>query len=210
MDIGKIYKIYGYGLTYYGSTTESIKRRLARHKGHYKDYKDGKRTDKITVFNIFDKGDDYDIELIEHFICPDKKTLLDKENHYITTNECVNKCVPNRTPEQLKQRQKEYIEKNKEKINETSRLWAEKNRREKGIKEKVIGFDKNEYQKKRNKEQRANETPEEKEIRLQKRREQYKNNNVNEKQKEYLNNPEIKEKRRLQQIERRNKDIIVK
>lgn len=208
-DIGKIYKICGYGMNYYGSTTESIKRRLARHKSHYKDYLDNKRTDKITVFDIFDKGDDYNIVLIEHFICPDKKTLLDRENHYITSFECVNKCVPNRTLEQLKDRQKKYNEKNKETIREYKKEWAEKNRREKGIKEKAKGFNENEYHKEYNKIKRANETPEQKEIRLEKRREAYKNNNLNEKQKEYLNNPDIKEKRRLQQIERRkeNKDI---
>ncbi len=184
MDIGKIYKITGYGLNYYGSTTESIKRRLARHKGHYQDYLNNKRTDRITVFNIFDKGEDYTIELIEHFICPDKKTLLDKENYYITNNICVNKCVPNRTPEQLKERQKKYNELHKDKIRETSKIWAEKDRRAKGIKEKVIGFDENKYHREYNKAKRANETPEQKEARLQKRREQYKNKPQTEEQKE--------------------------
>lgn len=179
MDIGKIYKISGYGLNYYGSTTESIKRRLARHKANYKDFLDGKRTDNITVYKIFEKGDDYNIELIEHFICPDKKTLLDKENYYITNNECVNLCVPNRTPEQIKERQKKYNEKNKDKIRETAKKWAEKNRRKKGIKEKVIGFDNKKYQNEWAKNKRAKETPEEKELRLQKRREQYKLKKLN-------------------------------
>jgi|688.fasta_scaffold344199_2 hypothetical protein len=208
MDIGKIYKISGYGLNYYGSTTESIKRRLARHKGHYKDFKDGKRTDKITVFDIFDKGDDYTIELIEHFICPDKKTLLDKENYYITNNECVNKCVPNRTPEQLKERQKKYNENHKEQIKETAKKWAEKDRREKGckIKSEMVLTKEVGYSSRKARERRENETQEQKDIRLAKRREAYKNKNLAEKQREYLNNPEIKEKRRLQQIERRNKE----
>lgn len=174
MDIGKIYKISGYGLNYYGSTTESIKRRLARHKSHYKDFNNGKRTDKISVFRIFDLGDDYNIELIEHFVCPDKKTLLDRENYYISNNECVNICIPNRTMEQIKERQKLYNDNNKEQIKETARLWAEKNRREKGIKPKVIGFDEKKYHREYNKNKRANETPEQKEIRLAKRRAQYK------------------------------------
>ena len=174
MDIGKIYKISGYGLSYYGSTTESIKRRLARHKSHYQDYLDKKRTDRISVFDIFDKGDEYDIELIEHFICPDKKTLLDRENHHITNNECVNICVPNRTLEQKKDRQMKYNEKHKEEIRRYKKEWAEKNRRDKGIKEKVIGFDEKKYHREYNKVKRANETPEQREIRLQKRREQYK------------------------------------
>lgn len=176
MDIGKIYKIIGYGLTYYGSTTESIKRRLARHKSHYKDFKDGKRIDKITVFDIFDRGEDYEIILVEHFICPDKKTLLDKENYYITTNECVNKCIPNRTLEQLKERQKKYNENHREQIKNTAKKWAEKDRREKGCKikaEMIISKDPD-YQAKWAREKRAKETPEQKEARLQKRREQYK------------------------------------
>lgn len=173
MDIGKIYKISGYGLNYYGSTTESIKRRLARHKAHYKDYKDGKRTDKITVFQIFDLGDDYNIELIEHFICPDKKTLLDKENYYITNNECLNKCVPNRTPEQLKERQKKYNELHKDKIRETAKNWAEKNRREKGcqIKAEMNKSKTPEYKAEQTRKYRAKMTPEQKAEHLKKRRE---------------------------------------
>lgn len=184
MDICKIYKISGYGLNYYGSTTESLKRRLARHLGHYKDYNDGKRTDKITVFEIFDKGDEYKIELIEHFLCDDKKTLLDRENYYITNNICVNKCVPNRTLEQIKERQMKYNELHKDKIRETARLWAEKDRREKGVKEKVVGFDEKKYQREYKREKRAKETEEQKELRLQKRREQYKNKEQTEEQKE--------------------------
>ena len=206
---GKIYKIVcnKTGKTYYGSTTESIKRRLARHKSHYKDYKDGKRTDRISVFQIFEKGDDYDIELVEHFICPDKKTLLDKENYYISINECVNLHLPNRTEEQIKERQKKYNEKNKERIKETARKWAEKKRREKGckIKSEMNKTNQEGYHNDLSKKKRANETPEQRELRLVKQRENYKNKKLNEKQKEYVSNPEIKEKRRLQQIERRRK-----
>jgi hypothetical protein len=172
MDIGKIYKISGYGLNYYGSTTESIKRRLARHKSHYNDFKDGKRTDKITVFQIFDLGDDYIIELIEHFICPDKKTLLDKENQYITNNECINKCVPNITIEQIKERKKKYNELHKDKIKETAKIWAEKNRREKGqqIKSEMNLTKDPEYFARKARERRAKLTLEEKETLLEKRR----------------------------------------
>jgi hypothetical protein len=172
MDIGKIYKISGYGLNYYGSTTESIKRRLARHLSHYSAYKIGKRTDRITAFNIFDKGDDYTIELIEHFICPDKKTLLDKENFYITNNECINKCVPNRTPEQLKERQHLYNEKHKEQIKQTAKEWAEQDRRAKGCKkrEEMVITKAPDYSARKKREARAKETPEQREVRLAKRR----------------------------------------
>ncbi len=173
MDIGKIYKIVGYGLTYYGSTTESIKRRLARHQSHYLLHKEGKRTDRITVFDIFDKGNEYTIELVEHFLCDNKKDLLDKENYYIYNNVCVNKCIPNRTIEQLKERQREYNEKHKDQIKEASNKYAEKKRREKGQKlksEMTLTKDPS-YKANKAKEYRAKMTEEEKEEHLKKRRE---------------------------------------
>lgn len=200
MDIGKIYKISGYGLNYYGSTTESIKRRLARHKAHYKDFKDGKRTDKISVFQIFDLGDDYNIELVEFFECPDKKTLLDKENHYISNNECVNICIPNRTSEQLKERQKIYNDKHKEQIKETARKWAEKDRRNKGmkIKEEMNKSKTKEYFRDKRREYRAKMTPEQKEEYLRKRRENRKP--LTEEQKE-----QARERARKQRENNKNK-----
>jgi hypothetical protein len=172
MDIGKIYKIEGYGLTYYGSTTESLNRRLNRHIRHYKDFKDGKRLDKTTAFQIFDLGDEYKIVLVEHFLYNNKNEIFDKENVYISSNECINKNTPNITPEQKKQRQKEYNLNHKEQIKETAKIWAEKSRREKGqkIKAEMDISKQPDYSAKRMREHRAKMTPEEKEAYLEHRR----------------------------------------
>ena len=48
-------------------------------------------------------------------------------------------------------------------------------------------------------------TDEQKEAKLEARRQKYTENNIIDKQREYVNRPEVKERRRLQQIERRNK-----
>jgi hypothetical protein len=201
MDVGKIYKISGYGLNYYGSTTESIKRRLARHKNHYKDYLDNKRNDKISVFDIFKLGDDYNIELVEHIVCDNKNELLDRENYYITNNECVNICVPNRTQEQLKERQKKYNENHKEQIKKTAKEWAEKKRREEGkqIKSEMNKSKTPEYSVEKTRKYRAKMTPEQKEELLIKRREQYKLKPQTEEQKE-----KARERARLQRERNKN------
>lgn len=185
MDIGKIYKIVGYGLTYYGSTTESLKRRLSRHRRHFNDYNDGKRNDKTTAFEIFVNGDDYKIELVEHILTNNPKDLTDRENYYITNNECVNKNIPNITIEQKKERQKKYNEKHKEQIKETAKKWAEKDRRERGIKkrEEMTKTKEEGYVSIMRKKRLEKETPEEKEERLKKRRENYKKKGLTEEQK---------------------------
>ena len=101
------------------------------------------------------------------------------------------------TPEQLEAR--------KERTRERARLWAEKNRREKGIipKSEMTKTKDPEYKKNKAEEYKKNLTEEEKEAKLEKRRQYYKDKGINEKQKEYINKPEVKERRRLQQIERR-------
>jgi len=172
MDIGKIYKIEGYGLTYYGSTTESLKRRLNKHIRHYKDYNEGKRIDKTSAFQIFDLGEDYKILLVEHFLYNNKSEILDKENFYISTCICINKNTPNATPEQKKQKQKEYNIKHKEQIKETAKIWAEKDRRAKGqqIKAEMTLTKDPDYYAKKKRERLAKMTPEQKEAHLEHRR----------------------------------------
>ncbi len=67
---GKIYKIECFITNdiYIGSTCEpTLARRLAKHVGDYRRWKDGKRN-KVMSFDIIDRGD-YKIMLIEIFIC---------------------------------------------------------------------------------------------------------------------------------------------
>jgi hypothetical protein len=93
---GKIYKIVGSGMTYYGSTCEpTLARRLTGHRSNFKQYKLG-RCSKTMVFDIIEL-EVYDIILVELCSCESKDELHAIERHYIENNECINKTVPGRT-----------------------------------------------------------------------------------------------------------------
>jgi hypothetical protein len=87
---GKIYKIIAKETdkVYYGSTCNSLKRRL---KGHLDELKRGTT---ITSKEIL-QYENYEIILVENFACVNKKELLDRENYWIKNNECVNKIMFN-------------------------------------------------------------------------------------------------------------------
>lgn len=82
------------------------------------------------------------------------------------------------------------------KIREYKRLWAQKNKK---VKEPKIKVEK----------VKPVLTEEQKQAKLELRRKKYAENKLNDKQKEYVNRPEVKERRRLQQIERRKKINII-
>jgi hypothetical protein len=95
---GKIYKIWSpsKNLVYYGSTTQTLAQRLAKHIGNYKYYtKDNTKTSYMTSFLILE-CEDYKIELIEECPCNNKEQLHKKEGEYIKNNECVNMVVAGR------------------------------------------------------------------------------------------------------------------
>lgn len=116
---GKIYKLVGYGLTYYGSVNNvSLSDRKSKHKYDHKCFKNGKGR-YVSSFDIIEKGDDWDIELVEEV--EDKDQLLRREGFYIKNNECVNKRVAGRTKQ-------EYYEDNEEKIKAYKSKWAKDNR----------------------------------------------------------------------------------
>jgi hypothetical protein len=106
---GKIYKLVGSGLTYYGSTVQSLCERKAQHK-------------KLNCSSkiLFEKGD-VDIVLVEAFPCNNKEELHSRERWYIENNECINLMVPMRT-------QKEWREQNKEKLQEDKKKWYQNNK----------------------------------------------------------------------------------
>jgi hypothetical protein len=125
----KIYKLWSpsKNLVYYGSTTQTLSQRLAKHISHY-----NCRTKNYSSFIILD-CEDYKIELVEEYPCNNKQQLEKKEGEYIKANECVNIFVPCRTPkeyyEQHKEqeciRHKKYNQKYKEEIKEYQKNYRE-------------------------------------------------------------------------------------
>jgi hypothetical protein len=121
---GKIYKItdIGYNECYYGSSYNTLCKRMDGHRGNYKCYKNGKGGYK-TSFDLFDKYgvENCKIELVELYPCGSKNELEAREGYYIKNNVCVNKVVAGRTD-------KQYREDNKETINERQRLYEKANK----------------------------------------------------------------------------------
>mgnify|MGYP003661812610 CR=1 FL=1 len=105
---GKIYKIVC-NITsevYYGSTRETLNRRLAKHI----------RNNSCICRNIIERGD-YKIELVKDYPCNNQYELEEEEGKYIRENECINITIPHRTKKEWYQDNKEKIlEKQKEKI----------------------------------------------------------------------------------------------
>lgn len=161
---GKVYKLVGNGLTYYGSTCEpTLARRLVKHRGYYNERLKGK---DITIKSIlcFENDSKPEIFLVENFPCNSKDELHARERFYIENNECINRNVPGRTKEEyrrataehisqynkeyreknidaLKEKDKKYYEENKEKIAEYKKQHREK------TKEQISEYNK-EYRKK--------------------------------------------------------------
>ena len=104
---GKIYKLVGGGLNYYGSTVNELRYRLKQHKY---DFKNRNKTSKL----LFETGDDVKIYLVEKYPCADRMELNARERWYIENNECVNKVVPIRTIIEKKKYQKKFREEHKE------------------------------------------------------------------------------------------------
>lgn len=113
---GKIYRIVcnKTGLQYIGSTTIPLASRLSQHKKILKDGKSG--TSKLVLEN-----NDYNIVLIEDYPCDRKELLLQRERYYIETMCCVNLKLP-------MQSQKEWYEKNKDRLIEQQKIWNNNNK----------------------------------------------------------------------------------
>lgn len=102
---------------YYGSTTQMLCKRMAKHREAYRYWLDGKRKYTETSSNIIQYDDAY-IELIETVEFQDKKELHAREGYYIRENKCVNRCVMGRTKEVWYQDNKEAIAEKCKKYNE--------------------------------------------------------------------------------------------
>lgn len=118
----KIYKIVcdSKKLTYYGSTTQRLSKRLSGHKANYKKYLAGNYS-YTTSFEVV-KHNDCKIYLVESFECKNKEELHKKERHYIENNNCVNKNIPTRTIREYQQDNKEQIKAYKKEYNKQKHI----------------------------------------------------------------------------------------
>tara|TARA_R110000824_G_C14824064_1_gene637082 strand:- start:38 stop:493 length:456 start_codon:yes stop_codon:yes gene_type:complete len=118
---GKIYKIIGGGLVYYGSTTQDLKQRFSIHLN---DKKRGKNLSVNSVLGLIDCK----IELIEDFPCHSKKELLWRERFFIDNSECVNRNIPILSIEEIKYIKKIYQQNHKESVHKSNKKWEDANK----------------------------------------------------------------------------------
>jgi hypothetical protein len=90
---GKIYKLFSpsKNLVYYGSTTEPLSTRFAKHTYTFRNpdkYKGVRNSNKILECG------DYKCELVLDYPCNNKQELELKEAEYIRNNECINLRIP--------------------------------------------------------------------------------------------------------------------
>ncbi len=104
----------GYNLCYYGSTCQELSNRMAGHRSDYAIYKRTKAhmTQSCLIFDEYGV-ENCKIELVELFPCAIKAELHKKEGEYIKNNPCVNKFVPGRRMRAVDYR-REYYESHKE------------------------------------------------------------------------------------------------
>jgi hypothetical protein len=120
----KIYSIQSYqrpDLVYIGSTTQSLSRRLAKHRSNYKWYKNG-NGNNVTSYDIFDACTDAYIELIESVECLSKEELHRREGYWIKGTVCVNKVIPGQTTQEYRQVNKVKIVAYKKKYHQEHRI----------------------------------------------------------------------------------------
>ena len=119
---GKIYKLWSpsTGLTYIGSTCQSLAMRLAGHVRSKKRYDSDKSSNYLTSFEILDYND-YRIDLVEEYPCENRMQLNKREGEIITQIDCINKNIAGRT-------QKQYYESNKDEIREWHKHYYEANK----------------------------------------------------------------------------------
>ena len=102
----KIYRMVCGELTYYGSTTQSLAERKAKHKASYRCWKKGVGKNYTTSFMLYEIGDPV-IVLVEDCPCERKEQVHARERYYIENNECVNKFVTGRQPHEFPSNQPE-------------------------------------------------------------------------------------------------------
>ena len=116
---GKIYTIRNYtdnSLIYVGSTTQTLSRRLAKHRG------DCKSDKKCNLYSHIVDNDwsNWYIELYEYYPCNNKTELEKREGEVIRLIGNINKRIEGRTQkewrEYFKEKNKKWREENADKI----------------------------------------------------------------------------------------------
>jgi hypothetical protein len=131
----KIYRIFSpsLNLSYYGSTTQTLEARLAKHVIDYYCYsKDNAKYSYYSSFKVIEGGD-YQIELVELCKCNNKQELERIEGKYQKENECVNMFIAGRTRAEyrndnrltIRAKNKAYKQLNKDKIKIQNKLYNE-------------------------------------------------------------------------------------
>ena len=133
-SLGKIYMVYpkvedpDEGDVYYGSTTVTLARRMAKHRTT-KSCSSKLLFDKYGVENCF-------IELVEEYHCETKEQLNKKEGEYIRNHKCVNKRIEGRTRKEwlydnkgkITEKKKQYYVENQDNILEKQKQYDNKNK----------------------------------------------------------------------------------
>ena len=128
---GKIYVLRSHQTEdiYIGSTTTKLTKRFHQHKQHFKRWKNGERN-YVTSYELM-KYDDVYIELLQGYSCDSKMELHKREGEFIRSVDCVNKRIEGRTQKEWREDNKydkEYYEKNKDKIIQQKKEYYEENK----------------------------------------------------------------------------------
>ena len=106
------------GEKYIGATSVSIEKRMNKHKAHAKMYDNGTITKKCTSYEIMKRGN-YNVEILEKYPCESKLFLGQRERYWIEKDKeqgnNLNKVIPTRPK---KEYDNAYYEERKEEIKE--------------------------------------------------------------------------------------------
>ncbi len=143
---GRIYKIIHNqsNLVYVGSTFDVLAKRWQRHKKHFNEYLENKKSVPIICKYFKEFGiENFKIILIKEYQVIDRKHMEIYEQLWINKLKPCNKVNPIAICKlKKKQRVKQYYEDNKKKIKEKAKIYYEKNKEEIKKKTKIYASQK--------------------------------------------------------------------